>query len=340
MRTLRGFTLVELLVVIAIIGVLIALLLPAVQAAREAARRMQCTNNLKQWGLAVHNYHGTFDALPRSQDNYGFAAQVRVLPYIEQGSFASQIQETNLWGGGSAPAAVHYSVMEFPAPILKCPTDSEPRVVHNTFPAAYDAYGTNYVFCYGTGLNYFYTQENGSDGTFQTRTVNVETHAKTPWAKTYSEGFTSFAALTAGTSNVMIASETLLGVALDTLPSDKKEWRRGAFLCEGQGNANLDVAALTAEQVSLMGHRGFPWMSGRCYASGYTSYYTPNFPSAGCWIRGDSNYYYASSGHPGGVSVCMGDGSVRFESDTVDLTVWRTKSCADGYVQPVESSLP
>ncbi|MDR0336103.1 MAG: DUF1559 domain-containing protein, partial [Planctomycetaceae bacterium] len=339
----QGFTLVELLVVIAIIGVLIALLLPAVQAAREAARRMQCANNIKQWGLAVHNYHAAYDALPRSQDQYGFSAQVRVLRYIEQGSFADEIRETNLWGGGSAPAEVHYPVMEFLAPILRCPSESESRVVHNTYPAVYDAYGTNYMFCYGTGTGLWYTQENGSDGPFRTRTSNAVgyfvpvsapgggmTSAKTPQAASGSDGFTSFATITDGTSNTLLASEALLGKAMDPLPDSTKEWRRGAFMCEGLGNADIDVKTQTASKTSLMGHRGFPWMSGRCYASGFTTYYTPNPPSAGCWIRGDSNYYFATSDHSGGVNTGLCDGSGKFVSNTVSLEIWRAISTVDG----------
>jgi prepilin-type N-terminal cleavage/methylation domain-containing protein len=138
----RGFTLVELLVVIAIIGVLVALLLPAVQAAREAARRMQCTNNLKQLGLAVHNYHDTFNVFPPQMLNvdtnnnrrWGWGAVT--LPYIEQGNLHAQL---NPDGGKQIPVA---STLINGAPLLKtkvathlCPSDNTGVVTNQFHPS-------------------------------------------------------------------------------------------------------------------------------------------------------------------------------------------------------------
>ncbi len=115
----RGFTLVELLVVIAIIGILIALLLPAVQAAREAAKRMQCMNHLKQWGLALHNYHDAYKTFPQGSWGTGnrLAFQVMLLPYLEQGALYEQF-DLGLYYGN----APNQALMLESTPVHFCPS--------------------------------------------------------------------------------------------------------------------------------------------------------------------------------------------------------------------------
>src|SRR5687768_9569753 len=120
-RVSTGFTLVELLVVIAIIGVLVALLLPAVQAAREAARRMQCGNNLKQLGLACHNFHDTFKALPPSRSDDGLTWCGYLLPYIEQRAYYEAFDFTLPWPKQTVPA------LKTPLKPFICPTRRSPQ---------------------------------------------------------------------------------------------------------------------------------------------------------------------------------------------------------------------
>lgn len=124
----RGFTLVELLVVIAIIGVLVALLLPAVQAAREAARRSQCTNNLKQLGLAAHNFHDTYSALPSSIRPGGLTTSPRIagltflLPFIEQQTMFDRYDQTVNWSHAN-----NLPITRLPVKSFQCPSTPEPQ---------------------------------------------------------------------------------------------------------------------------------------------------------------------------------------------------------------------
>ena len=146
----RGFTLIELLVVIAIIAILIALLLPAVQQAREAARRTQCRNNLKQLALAMHNYESTFSVFPmggtRDSD---FSVQARLLPYVDQVNLQNLLDFTQpafsgSWSGKS-PNPLFVDAFETPVAVFLCPSDPAPS------QTAVSVSGTTYV--YG-GLNY------------------------------------------------------------------------------------------------------------------------------------------------------------------------------------------
>src|SRR3954469_8704700 len=154
----RGFTLIELLVVIAIIGVLIALLLPAVQAAREAARRMQCVNNLKQMGLALHNYESVAGAFPMSdvvadpgkpyQSTNGFSVHVRILPFAEQGVAFNALNFTV-----NHQHDANTTIVGMKVGLFVCPSDpnGDQKTSFNSKPSAYPVFAsvTSYGFCEG-----------------------------------------------------------------------------------------------------------------------------------------------------------------------------------------------
>ena len=191
----NGFTLVEVLVVIAIIGLLVALLLPAVQAAREAARRMSCTNHLKQIGLALQNYEGTNRCLPsaRTGSPHLWSAQAQILPYLEGGNV---YQTINFNYGVLDPTNV--DAVKAIIPTYLCPSDTQARLHPNFGP-------NNYVANAGTGLqNGGSFRDYGPEGTQPIDGVF------------YDRSAVRFADITDGLSNTAAYSETIKGTGSDT----------------------------------------------------------------------------------------------------------------------------
>ena len=347
-----GFTLVELLVVIAIIGILIGLLLPAVQSARESARRMKCTNNIRQWSLALHTYHEAMDGLPLftswcDHDSTGTAATVtgiktefsihsRILPYIEWGVFMAGIDVTDyryrLFSSGTAPNEEIYPQLLFPCEILGCPSETAPRIrqiqKHPRDPSQgyVDDAGTNYMFCNGSGVGEGYCLDHHkNDGLF---------------------GFSprSFASITDGTSNTLAISEALLAPAASQTNAPEKDVCRysvvgnlaGETLSQYSEAEGFDWEAFSREKLesgtSFSGNRGCPWLAGRVYASGFSAYAPPNAERIGIWYRGSELLYYGTgSCHRGVVNAGMADGSVRPVSPSINLDVWRAASTIRGH---------
>jgi prepilin-type N-terminal cleavage/methylation domain-containing protein/prepilin-type processing-associated H-X9-DG protein len=331
----RGFTLIELLVVIAIIAVLIALLLPAVQAAREAARRAQCVNNLKQIGLALHNYHQATGAFPLSNTralesmttgytDWGtWSAQALMLPYMEQTPVYNSINfNFNAWysqGGPINATAFNTRVNSF-----LCPSDG--------------LAGQNNINCYrgslGTSTNLW--KDNFQNGVFDmSKAITI-------------------ADITDGTSNTVSFSECLVG----DINKFRVPKRNGPTI---SGN-NLwldDVRTvpfarlqqdLDACTQGFNGNGPWPWNGGGQdigfrWATGspgittFNTIVTPNsqkyqwggcrYNCVGCGIE-FGTYFNAESNHPGGVNVGMADGSVKFVKDTVDQRTWWSIGCRNG----------
>lgn len=322
-----GFTLVELLVVIAIVGVLVAILLPAVQMAREAARRGACGNNLRQLNLAAQNHLSAVGGLPAGSvakpppAGYGFtqwtfyrwSALAQLLPYLESDALydsldlslplykniLAEVTDQNV-------AAVRVVVPEF-----LCPSDVGQRVDNDFGP-------TNYAACTGTG------GVSGTprvvDGVFG---VNTDTAPKD---------------ITDGLSKTVLFSESVLG-APGSEGGDPVRDYRFTF------SAPLsDERCAAATNWNYQDPRGFAWASGEYRCGLYNHRMKPNSATPDCMgvlLAGSDQQRYTPYGwraarslHLGGVNVAMADGAVRYIEDGVDLDAWRALSTKQGAETP------
>jgi len=303
----KGFTLVELLVVIAIIGVLIALLLPAVQQAREAARRMQCSNNMKQLGLALHNHHDTFGYMPPMLDiggghHYRHSGFIKLLPFLEQNNTYEQIQSnsTNL---NTAPWEEATFWQQFSFDGFICPSSVPPAEFNNEQTS-----WRNYHMCLGDRYRPQDDPMKSTRGMFQRGEVNSNGTLQNKL---------NFASVTDGLSNTMAFSERI-AMASEARPD------QGAFAqisLQTDSSPSECTAALTGTWSGDI--EDSRWNDGRASYSGFFAAAPPN--SVSCTGDGTSGNIHdgptlpgASSQHPGGVLASLGDGSVRFFSETVD----------------------
>ncbi len=303
----RGFTLIELLVVIAIIAILIALLLPAVQQAREAARRTQCKNNLKQIGLAMHNYHDIFNTLPPGyitrfanlvisgeQGLYGWGASI--LPQVEQANLFSTLNVGNVPLQAMLATPAGLAALQTPQPNFRCPSDTGPTLNNfkSTLAGAPNWYNrnatttgtneipiatSNYVMVAGTGSS---TSPPASPGTTTTPPLGVG----------FSNSKINFRDITDGTSNTLMVGE--------------RAWKYGQVMggaatalgFSASVNFQDNVAAVKGGMLGVIGigYDGINWSA----------------------TNADHQPRGFSSVHVGGAQFVMCDGSVRFISENID----------------------
>jgi prepilin-type N-terminal cleavage/methylation domain-containing protein/prepilin-type processing-associated H-X9-DG protein len=295
----RAFTLIELLVVIAIIAVLIGLLLPAVQSAREAARRSQCVNNLKQIGIACHNYHDQMGALPGAYLVYNvtsFSALSMMLPQMEQ-----------------APL---YNALNF-ALAYDDPTNETVRMAAvNTFICPSDL--PNPLRSRGGQTNYM--ADMGSWIVWQAAT-GPNAGLPGPNGVFFGDSSTRFGAISDGLSNTGLFSERVMADGSNAIVSVASD----VFFSPAAPTTIDDaVAQCYAVDVNDLGNQfplfmGAPWVNGQHV---FQHVMPPNSRSCG-FFTALRAVMPPSSRHPGGVNLLMGDGSVRFIKDTVDLSAWR-----------------
>lgn len=325
-----GFTLVELLVVIAIIGILIAMLLPAIQAAREAARRLGCSNNLKQLGVALHNYQTANSVFPPSycmstgvasaSNNGSWSIHGRLLPFLEQGNAYDNVQLDLAWDD-----QLHTGVPQTRMSAFLCASEVNDTVrIKNGSPYIYPQ---NYGFNFGTWFVWDPASGRGGDGSFYVNSCLKPRDFRDGLSNTLGA-----AEVKAFTSYFRNTSDP--GPTVPTLVTDVTSLSGGQFKLGPDTNSNT-------------GHT--EWCDGRVHHSGITTVFTPNTKVilVKDGVEYDVDYNSMQEGksttqptyaavtsrsyHPGLVNVVMMDGAVKSINDDIDIVTWRELGSRQDY---------
>jgi prepilin-type N-terminal cleavage/methylation domain-containing protein len=303
----NAFTLVELLVVIAIIGMLIALLLPAVQAAREAARRTQCLNKIKQIALALHNYHDVYDALPTlrwgNPKNFPITAdshlnrmsiRVALCPFLEQTATYEAC-----WNSSYGPWDASDPCFAKEPDVYRCPSESN----STNSPIGTTAGKPNYYFA--------------SADRPQSADITIQKNARCVFM---AGQWRSLAYMTDGTSNTMGISESIRPTATDSLGAiGVISWTNPQGLINTYWDKTAKKFKPTAGLVTTLPTRGSRWADGQIWYGAFMAAIPPNGPSFSATATPDDySLLVPTSYHPGGIIVGLLDGSNRFVSETLD----------------------
>jgi prepilin-type N-terminal cleavage/methylation domain-containing protein/prepilin-type processing-associated H-X9-DG protein len=324
-RSRSGFTLIELLVVISIIAVLIALLLPAVQSAREAARRMQCVNNLKQIGLACQNYHATWNQFPLGESPGAMNPSVVILPFMEQVQIYNSINfllpDRWLWTNVGTYTSLRARVASY-----VCPSE----IYTSTNNDGYASWGQNYAWNSGS----WWPLNRAWDGVFG-RTIDDDAAVR-PF--TYSN--VGLQGVSDGSSNTLMNAEVAQGPDANSgAPMTRvSDCYHIAGITPGTTGATAADVATVIGQCNAINwvngptalgwnppwrYKGYPWMEASMWRNWFNTIRTPN--QTCCTMESVSWWYImkpASSYHPGVANAAMCDGSVKAFKESVSRTVW------------------
>ena len=305
-----AFTLVELLVVIAIIGVLVALLLPAVQFARESARRMQCSSNMRQFGIAMHTYHDTMKVLPAGIDSQSMSTHAYLLPFMEYDTVRKTIDFSVKWNHVNNTVARGTKV-----PIFNCPSDRVDLLMKGLA-------GTNYRACQGSGILF--------GGTPSTNPSAQDYGVPAPNGVFFNGSWTSLGMIIDGTSQTAAFSEHIRGDGDQTVANERMDTFKPGTQPHTPDEAMRDCIAVAWQNIARQGYSdvGFPWLEGYHSTSLYYHVNVPN--SRSCMYPSNRIMTSANSAHPGGVNMMLCDGSVRFIGNTINLETWRRLGSKDG----------